>query len=416
MQTGIASSFFNLQNNNLSFYQPLYEPVQNNAFQYRESNVSNTFFLPLIQQILQQLLHNNNGNNVQPPEPSSGAPTPQPATELNLSQEEQNIFLNLHAADQRASIPNGYTAHVTDTNRSQNLNTGDQLVIKNANGETISTKTLEKSDMYDLRFRQNMLQTVETLGSGWEFTNDLVGIKNNSINTPETRSYSSNGYTGIETVLERNNYWEVVQRGSNRYLVMRDMDNQGQTIKPSTALNDIFQNRDNYAFDCATPMRLLNLKATLDTIGAEDFDQQAGKLTLSSWYDQHDNSHFDGGFVVDSRTARAGDINVNGTLNLNGETALFDPNKGDRLQPGAAYYFDLPGDNSSAVQGWNAIYTGRTDSGAYRFWSSNMGMVEVRFENNSWIPQGAFNGYYLGAVTTKPDTQHLQSWDRTPSV
>lgn len=273
------------------------------------------------------------------------------------------------------------------------------------------------ADLYDQRFRENMLKTASSLGEGWAFTEKLVQINGGELAQPETRTYTgSNGQAASETVLERNNYWEVVQRGANRYLLMRETDNTGQPVKPSDAINDVFNNRQDYAFDCASPMRLLNLKATLDTIGTDDFDSHAGRLQISSWYDKDDSSGFDGGFTTKVRTAQAGEVVVDGISNLKGETALFDTAKGDALIPGSAYYFDLPGDNQSASQGWNAVYLGHNADGSQRFWSTNVGTVDIHFGANSWLPQDTFKGYYLGAVTANPNTERLQSWDTHRSV
>jgi hypothetical protein len=271
---------------------------------------------------------------------------------------------------------------------------------------------------YEQPFRDAMVKTASSLGAGWAFSEELVHIKSGELTQSETRSYTaSNGQAATETVLERNNLWEVVQRGANRYLLMRETDNAGRPVKPSDAINAVFNNRQDYAFDCASPMRLLNLKATLDTIGADDFDSHAGRLQVSSWYDKDDSSGFDGGFSTKVRTTtQAGEFSVNGVSNLKGETAMFDPAKGDVLTPGSAYYFDLPGDNKSASQGWNAIYLGRNDDGSYHFWSTNIGNVDVNFGKNNWLPQDAFQGYYLGAVTANPNVERLQSWDTHRSV
>ncbi|QLQ34347.1 MAG: hypothetical protein HZT40_22935 [Candidatus Thiothrix singaporensis] len=302
-------------------------------------------------------------------------------------------------------------------NADQRLDEGDTLIVQDASGNETLRKTLTTADLYDLRFRENMLNTVSSIGSGWEFSENLVHIKNAELTQPETRAYTtSNGQTSTEAILERNNFWEVVQRGSSRYLLIRETDNAGNAVLPSDAINDIFDNRQRYAFDCATPMRLLNLKATLDTIGEDDFNSHAGRLLLSSWYDQHDTSGFDGGFITSVRTAQAGEINVNGISNLNGESALFDPSKGDTLTPGSVYYFDLPGDKQSAAQGWNAVYIGRNADGAYRFWSTNIGTVNVNFQANSWLPEDTFDGYYLGAINATPNTARLQNWDVDRSI
>ncbi|SEA86029.1 hypothetical protein SAMN05660964_02645 [Thiothrix caldifontis] len=363
-----------------------------------------TQLLPLVTALLQQMPQ-------QQQESTANA-------QINLSDGETHILQGTHIADSKGNIPTGQTLSVLDgTNADQRLSAGDTLVISNAAGNELSRKTLTTNDLYDLRFRENMVKTANSLREGWAFNENLVHIQGGELTRPETRTYTaSNGSASTETVLERNNYWEVVQRGSNRYLLMRETGPTGQPVKPSEAINDVFNNRQNYAFDCASPMRLLNLKATLDTIGADDFDNKAGRLQISSWYDQHDSSGFDGGFSTKVRTAQAGEINVDGVSNLKGETALFDPNKGDALIPGSAYYFDLPGDNKSSSQGWNAVYLGRNDNGSYRFWSSSIGNVDVSFGENNWFAQDSFKGYYLGAVNANPNVARLQNWDVSRSV
>ncbi|WP_228291463.1 hypothetical protein [Thiothrix litoralis] len=363
----------------------------------------------LLQKISQQIGGQaSSGSETLPPQP---APVP-------LSDTEKSTLLGTYAADSQGNIPAGQAVTVLDgDNADQRLSEGDTLVVSNAAGAETSRKTLAATDLYELRFRENMVTTASSLGAGWDFSEDLVHINGGELTQTETRSYTSaSNQTATETVLERNNYWEVVQRGSNRYLLMRETDNAGQTIKPSDAINDVFNNRQDYAFDCASPLRLLNLKATLDTIGTDDFDSHAGRLQISSWYDKDDSSGFDGGFNTKVRTAQAGEVNVDGVSNLQGETALFDTAKGDALIPGSAYYFDLPGDNKSASQGWNAVYLGRNDDGSYRFWSTNIGNVDIRFGENSWLPQDTFKGYYLGAVNVNPNSERLQSWDSNRSV
>ena len=363
----------------------------------------------LLQKISQQIGGQaSSGSETLPPQP---APVP-------LSDTEKSTLLGTYAADSQGNIPAGQAVTVLDgDNADQRLSEGDTLVVSNAAGAETSRKTLAATDLYELRFRENMVTTASSLGAGWDFSEDLVHINGGELTQTETRSYTSaSNQTATETVLERNNYWEVVQRGSNRYLLMRETDNAGQTIKPSDANNDVFNNRQDYAFDCASPLRLLNLKATLDTIGTDDFDSHAGRLQISSWYDKDDSSGFDGGFNTKVRTAQAGEVNVDGVSNLQGETALFDTAKGDALIPGSAYYFDLPGDNKSASQGWNAVYLGRNDDGSYRFWSTNIGNVDIRFGENSWLPQDTFKGYYLGAVNVNPNSERLQSWDSNRSV
>lgn len=373
--------------------------------------------LPLIMVLLEQLQGNDTR---QPPQdnPDDGItpPTQQPQ-ELQLSDAERNILNGTYAADATGSVTNGQTVSVLDNDYDGKISSGDTLTIKDAQGHSISQQQLADGDIYDIQFRENMVRNVESAGDGWEFSSGLVSITDAVIQPPETRQYTANnGSIATEKVVERNNLWEVVERGSNRYLLMRENDDQGNPVKPSDALNDIFSNKDAYGFDCATPMPLFNMKAMMDTIGENDFNQNAGQLLFGSWYDHYDNSNFDGGFISSVRTADAGEITVNGQSNLAGETALFDPAKGDALKPGSTYYFDLPGDKTSDVQGWNAIYLGQDDSGGHRFWSSSIGQITVQFQNDSWIADGQLDDYYLGAAVSDPNIQRMQHWDNDNSV
>lgn len=391
--------------------QGLVRTSTGNSIQARESNTlyglrNYTATASIIGRLLQQIYS----------APAS-TPTPAVATPVNLSSYEQTLLQNLYATDSNGNTNGQQIKVLNNDNTNPGLSAGDTLVVQDATGREVSRTTITNQELYDLRFRESITKTAARLGAGWGFSEAIVQINNNTLAQPETRSYtSSNGQRATETVLARNAFWETVQRGANRYLLMRERDDSGKPLSPSDALNDIFNNRQHYSFDCATPMRLLNLKATLDTIGADDFNQQAGRLLLSSWYDQHDSSGFDGGFITKTRTAPAGAVSVNGVSNLQGETALFDTTQGNSLRLGDVYYFDLPGDNKSASQGWNAVYLGRETDGSHRFWSTNIGIVTVNFTPNTWLPDGSLAGYYLGAVQASPNVNRLQSWDQSRSI
>lgn len=356
----------------------------------------------LVMQLLQKFMEQLNQTHTQQP----STPTP-----LTLSQSEQ-IILTSSFADAKSKV-----LVLDGNNQDGKLSIGDTLIVQNLSGQELSRSNLTTDDMYELRFRENMLKNGLAIESGWEFTDQLISIKDGSLDQPETRLFTgANGQTSTEQVLERNQFWEVVERENNRYLLMRTSNDQGQTIQASDALSDIFNHRDSYAFDCASPMSLLNLKSSLDTIGVDDFNRHAGQLMLASWFDQYDSSKFDGGYLAKVRTAEAGEITINGIRNLAGETALFDPTKGDKLIAGNAYYFDLPGDTSSSVQGWNALYLGQNEDGSHDFWSNSIGPVTVDFANNSYLTTGFLSGYYLGAVVSDPNTTRLQAWDTDQSV
>lgn len=358
----------------------------------------------LVMQVLQQLMQQLNQRQDQ----ASPAPS---STPLNLSQTEKSILQGSFGGTQtKLQVLDG-------ANQDGQLTVGDTLIIQNENGQELKRSTLSSNDIYDLRFRENMLKNGLAVETGWEFTDQLVSIKDAALAKPELREFANaNGSTSTERVLERNQFWEVVERDGNRYLLMRTSNDQNQAVQASDAINDLFNHREAYAFDCASPMSVLNLKASLDTIGTADFNRNAGQLMISSWFDQYDNSQFDGGYIAQVRTAAAGEVNINGVRNLAGETALFDPNKGDKLIPGNAYYFDLPGDNTSSVQGWNALYLGQDTEGHHQFWSSSIGKISIDFANNTYLTAGQLSGYYLGAVVSDPNTSRLQAWDDDGSV
>lgn len=372
-----------------------------NLFNYSTQHMQ---IMVLVMQLLQQLMQQLQQTPTQ--EPQNQTTTP-----LNLSESEQKILTSSFTDTKNKVL-------VLDGNTQDGkLSVGDTLIVQNQAGQELERNILTNHDIYELRFRENMLKNGLAIENGWEFTDQLISIKNAELPIPETRSFKgANGQLGTELVLERNQFWEVVERDNNRYLLMRTSNEQGQTIQASDALNDIFNHRDSYAFDCASPMSLLNLKSSLDTIGVEDFNRNAGQLMLASWFDQYDSSNFDGGYIAQVRTANAGEITINGVRNLAGETALFDPTKGDKLIPGNAYYFDLPGDNSSAFQGWNALYLGENEEGSHDFWSNSIGQITVDFTNNSYLTTGQLSGYYLGAVVSDPNTTRLQAWDNDKSV
>ncbi|MCB1638361.1 MAG: hypothetical protein KDI15_05905 [Thiothrix sp.] len=324
----------------------------------------------------------------------------------------------MFATGSQGVVPAGYQVSVLDSSGNNQISSNDTIIVTDAQGQTVSQSRLSGDDIYALRFRESMINNVESAGKGWDFDPglQLVKIRDAAVNPPENRLYTDKyGWQQQETVLERNQFWEVVNRGGQRFMLARTSDNQGNAIRPSDALNDLFNHPERYSVDCATPMAIFNLKATLETIGEDDFNRNVGQITLSGWYDQQDGN-YDGGFIGKVRTAQAGTITVNGVSNLAGETALFDPAKGDTLIPGNSYYFDKPGDNTSDEQGWNAIYLGLNDQGQHRFWSSSVGVVNLNFKPDSWQPSSGFSNYYLGAAIANPNIDRLQSWDMDGSV
>lgn len=167
---------------------------------------------------------------------------------------------------------------------------------------------------------------------------------------------------------------------------MRQQDAQGNAVKPSDAINHIVNQKQDYHLNDATAVRVLNLKASIDTIGADDFDKHAGQLILQGAFDQHDTSNADSGFKS------TGDVNTH-----------FNPSQGDALKPGSSYVFNLNNDAGSS------IYLGKNDSGTYQFWTSYAGVINLALNPND----GSFadSTSYLSSYVGNPDVAKLNGWD-----
>ncbi len=386
--------------------------------------------LPMIQQVLARMLVNRpyspsrvQAQPQQPSQPSlpsqSSVPAPPRPQALALSERESRILSALYLSDASGTPKPGLVLSALEgTTADGRLGAGDTIRVTDAAGALVFTRTLTASDVYALRFRENVLRYAERMhDGGWGFSEQNVDLTTGTLSPPQTRRYvDPSGASGTETVLKRNAYWEIVERAGQRYMLQRPTDDRGAPVLPSQAIRDVFDNPQHYRFDCATPIRLLNLAATLETIGEDDFNRRAERLQINSWYDQHDSSAFDGGFEYTGRTLPAGAFSVGGRANLQGEFAPFDPVQSDRLIPGDAYYFERPGDRSSPAQGWNAVYLGRHADGTYRFWSSERGIEEVRFVAGTWIPATTFNGHYLSAARASPNLTRLAAWDADQSA
>ncbi len=58
--------------------------------------------------------------------------------------------------------------------------------------------------------------------------------------------------------------------------------------KPSEAIRDIFQNPQEYQFECATALVVLRYKAMLDLNGERDFDRVCKDLKIGPWVQEND--------------------------------------------------------------------------------------------------------------------------------
>ncbi|MGE0492201.1 MAG: hypothetical protein AB7S38_23520 [Vulcanimicrobiota bacterium] len=220
-------------------------------------------------------------------------------------------------------------------------------------------------------FRQNIVKAAEQAGDGWAFTPSP---------TPQLRDDRGR-------LVEGNDYWELARQDDHQVLKLR------QGADASQAVDDLFENKQRYALDCATAIRALGLKAELDTVGRDDFSNAHQDLSLYGHYDSFDHS-FDSG---------AWDITAGPRIDYGAgpEFGRFDSSN-DQLVAGDLRYFEHPGDTTTANQGWNALYLGQDENGQDRFWRTAGGAFT-----------GGLEGHYLSNLRGVPDGDQLAAVDRT---
>jgi hypothetical protein len=225
------------------------------------------------------------------------------------------------------------------------------------------------------RLGQNIVKTAFSVGNGgWSFTGDALAMLNGPSNS-----------------------WEQVNSGGLAYLQI------SRGARPSDAITETFTNPNGFIFDCSTAIALVLLKAQLDSIGPQAFDNVHSRapMVLAGWADTSGSEFFMG---HSGRTVREGEVTLNGQRSRQGELAPFNAAMGDRLQPGGVYYFERPGDTTTYNQGWNAIYLGGSGN-LHQFWRVEDGvhMVDLRQQNNLLIDvTGRYNNEYLSSSAMTP--------------
>ena len=313
---------------------------------------------------------------------------------INLGEVRNQITSGLFGGE-------GSTVSITDGGNggAGKLSVGDVITVTKADG-TQTHRAATESDVYNVEFRSNLVKAADQASDpAWDFTEDIVDLPKSRLEPAETR--------GNDKILGRNEFWELVQtRGEDnkpfQYLKVRETDDNGQPINPSDAINHMFENKDDYLLDCATPMRILNLKAQLDTVGADDFDRSHNGLSLHSHFESHDTNgdSLDSGFQVSFQTAQ--ENNADGAI-PHVEYTRFDPST-DKLVPGEWRYFDKAGDISSSNQGTNRIYLGPGENGKENFWVIGGGLEAIDLNNPPL-------GEHLTSLKGAPPTDRLVAID-----
>ncbi len=215
----------------------------------------------------------------------------------------------------------------------------------------------------DQQYRANVVRAAEQAGEGWAFQASPSPL-----------------------LLGPSDFWQMG---------WRELDGQPQSVlelkpgaDPSSAVQDLYLNRQSYAFDCATAVRAVSLKGELDTVGSDAFDRSHSDLFLFGHHDSVDGNQDSGAWRISAGPSV--------DYGAGAELGAFDPTS-DRLQPGELRYFEHPGDTTTENQGWNVIYLGQDARGQDRFWRTGGEFT------------GGIEGHYLSDLRGTPDLAQLSA-------
>jgi Protein-glutamine gamma-glutamyltransferase/Grass antifreeze beta roll len=169
-------------------------------------------------------------------------------------------------------------------------------------------------------------------------------------------------------------------------------------VNAADAINDVFSKDSNggYRLDCAASANMVLMKAKLDTMGADDFNNQFKSTHVAGW-------------ATSSRPPEGGDatFDTNGGIDRMSGSRTEKGNVKD-LRPGDFAYFDSGRASTygnSASQGENSIYLGM-ENGKAVFWGNPIG--EIRTDPND--PSCAYGK--LSSLTGRPDANQLAREDQ----
>lgn len=146
-----------------------------------------------------------------------------------------------------------------------------QLLDANFNG---------KLDAGDIAFTKKADGTVNTQALGQALA-DRVKINGAIVNACELLAKANHKYSTLPFQSFNREMWQgtgVAGLGSvGGVFKLKD------GVKPSDAVNDIFNNPKKYKFECATALVIAYHKAILDLIGPKDFDANFKDLKMGPW-------------------------------------------------------------------------------------------------------------------------------------
>ncbi|EPY04504.1 transglutaminase [Paenibacillus alvei TS-15] len=130
-------------------------------------------------------------------------------------------------------------------------------------------------------------------------------MRSNIVNAAKALHDSGVDFAGFDDSRCNERYWIRTDRGG--FQLRRG-------VSPSAAINDIFHNGGQYAFECATAIIIVLYKAIIDTLGESVFDRYFQDLLLWDWnYDRNlrlvSNSNLAEAFLGDILYFRNPDYN-----------------------------------------------------------------------------------------------------------
>ncbi|MDP5276623.1 protein-glutamine gamma-glutamyltransferase [Chengkuizengella axinellae] len=220
-----------------------------------------------------------------------------------------------------------------------------KVLYQMLNSEAIYYYSSPNQLKFELEMRQNIVQAAQLL-------ND-----------------SDASFSTFKYARSNPRYWYTERNGAFKLL---------PGVRPSDAINDIFANGSEYAFECATGMVIILYKAVLHSLGEKRFNYLFQDLYLWAW--QYDK-----------------DLNLETTRRYD-------------YFPGDILYFDNPDVDPSTPywQGENAVYMG---NGLYFGHGIGIetreGMIEVL---NSFRYPGAMQSAFLLEQATRPNFKKLYEY------